>query len=136
MPTLRRRNPEVHVKALEGIVSANTFTVAVFIGITGTITPSATIPPACVAGDDIARNFFLFKILSFGFYLFSSLVAQGVKLAVTLLAADEFYGDGEQKPRRPATARRCRRGAPRGRGSGVPRVRGSGAAPCLSSFSR
>ncbi|CAL5033962.1 unnamed protein product [Urochloa decumbens] len=99
MPTLRRRNPDVHVKALEGIVSANTFfTVAVFIGITGTITPSSTIPPACVAGDDIARNFFLFEILSFGFYLLSSLVAQGMKLAVTLLAADEFYGDGDQKP--------------------------------------
>ena len=84
----------------------------------------------------IARHFFLFEILFFGFYLLSSLVAQGMKLAVTLLAAEEFYGDGEQKPRRPATARRCRRGAPRGRGSGVPRVRGSGAAPCLSSFSR
>ena len=46
----------------------------------------------------IARHFFLFEILSFGFYLLSSLVAQGMKLAVTLLAADEFYGDGEQKP--------------------------------------
>ncbi|CAN6247842.1 unnamed protein product [Urochloa humidicola] len=99
MPTLRRRNPDLHVKALEGIVSANTFfTVAVFIGITGTITPSSTIPPACVAGDDIARTFFLFEILSFGFYLLSSLVAQGMKLAVTLLAADEFYGDADQKP--------------------------------------
>uniref|UniRef100_J3LV72 Uncharacterized protein n=2 Tax=Oryza brachyantha TaxID=4533 RepID=J3LV72_ORYBR len=99
MPTVRRRNPEVHVKALEGIVSANTFfTVAVFIGITGTITPSSSIPPACVAGDDIARNFFLFEILSFGFYLLSSLVAQGMKLAVTLLATDDFYGEGDQKP--------------------------------------
>ncbi|KAL6907836.1 hypothetical protein ACP4OV_002006 [Aristida adscensionis] len=96
MPTLRRRNPEVAVKALEGIVSANTFfTVAVFIGITGTITPSSAVPPGCVAGDDIARNFFLFEILSFGFYLLSSLVAQGMKLAVTLLAAgDEFFGEG------------------------------------------
>ncbi|OEL15847.1 hypothetical protein BAE44_0023134 [Dichanthelium oligosanthes] len=76
MPTLRRRNPDLHVKALEGIVSANTFfTVAVFIGITGTITPSASIPATCVASDDIARNFFLFEILSFDFYLLSSLVA-------------------------------------------------------------
>ncbi|CAD6264354.1 unnamed protein product [Miscanthus lutarioriparius] len=100
MPTLRRRNPELAVKALEGIVSANTFfTVAVFIGITGTITPSSTIHPACVAGDDIARNFFLFEILSFGFYLLSSLVAQGMKLTITLLASDDFYGDGDaQKP--------------------------------------
>lgn len=99
MPTLRRRNPDVHVKALEGIVSANTFlTVAVFIGITGTITPSPSIPSGCVAGDDIARNFFLFEILSFGFYLLSSLVAQGMKLAITLLAADDFFGDGDQKP--------------------------------------
>ncbi|ONM19073.1 maternal effect embryo arrest 60 [Zea mays] len=99
MPTLRRRNPELHVKALEGIVSANTFfTVAVFIGITGTITPSSSVPPACVARDDIARNFFLFEILSFGFYLLSSLVAQGMKLAVTLLATDDFYGDADQKP--------------------------------------
>lgn len=99
MPTLRRRNPDVHVKALEGIVSANTFlTVAVFIGITGTITPSPSIPSRCVAGDDIARNFFLFEILSFGFYLLSSLVAQGMKLAITLLAADDFFGDGDQKP--------------------------------------
>lgn len=97
MPTLRRRNPELAVKALEGIVSANTFfTVAVFIGITGTITPSSTIPQACIAGDDIARNFFLFEILSFGFYLLSSLVAQGMKLAITLLAADDFYGDGDK----------------------------------------
>ena len=76
----------------------------------------------------IARNFFLFEILFFGFYLLSSLVAQGMKLAVTLLAAEEFYDDGEQKPRRPATARRCRRGAPRGRGSA--------AAPCSGSRSR
>ncbi|XP_062185199.1 uncharacterized protein LOC133888842 [Phragmites australis] len=99
MPTLRRRNPDVSVKALEGIVSANTFfTVAVFIGITGTITPSSSIPPSCVAGDDIARNFFLFEIISFGFYLLSSLVAQGMKLAVTLLAADDYYSEGEQKP--------------------------------------
>lgn len=99
MPTVRRRNPDLYVKALEGIVSANTFfTVAVFIGITGTITPSSTIPRNCVAGDDIARNFFLFEIISFGFYLLSSLVAQGMKLAVTLLAADDFYGDGEHKP--------------------------------------
>jgi hypothetical protein len=88
MPTVRRRNPDVAVKALEGIVSANTFfTVAVFIGITGTITPSSGISPNCLPGDDIARNFFLFEILSFGFYLLSSLVAQGMKLAVTLLAA-------------------------------------------------
>ncbi|XP_062225091.1 uncharacterized protein LOC133923835 [Phragmites australis] len=99
MPTLRRRNPDVHVKALEGIVSANTFfTVAVFIGITGTIKPSSSISPNCVAGDDIARSFFLFEIVSFGFYLLSSLVAQGMKLAVTLLAADHFYGDDERKP--------------------------------------
>lgn len=99
MPTLRRRNPELAVKALEGIVSANTFfTVAVFIGITGTITPSSTIPPSCVAGDDIARNFFLFEILSFGFYLLSSLVAQGMKLTITLLASDDFYGDSDKPP--------------------------------------
>jgi hypothetical protein len=104
MPTVRRRNPDVAVKALEGIVSANTFfTVAVFIGITGTITPSSGISPNCLPGDDIARNFFLFEILSFGFYLLSSLVAQGMKLAVTLLAADVFYADGDAaKPALPS----------------------------------
>ncbi|KAG2616968.1 hypothetical protein PVAP13_3NG177571 [Panicum virgatum] len=118
MPMLRRRNPDVHVKvhlkALEGIVLANT---SRWPSSSASHAPSRPPPPSM----HIARNFFLFEILFFGFYLLSSLVAQGMKLAVTLLAAEEFYGDGEQKPRRPATARRCRRGAPRGRGRGVPR---------------
>lgn len=100
--TVRRHRNAVFIgKALDGIVAANTFlVVAVVIGITQTITPLKYISPNCVAGDDIAGWFFIFQIFSVGFYLLSSLIAQGGKLAVALLASDSF-SSGQSAPGTP-----------------------------------
>ncbi|XP_062200226.1 uncharacterized protein LOC133902917 [Phragmites australis] len=81
---------ELHAKALEGIVTANSFfTAAVFIGINGTMLPSPSIPQHCVPSADIIQSLFLFEVLSFSFYLVSSLIAQGMKLAIAGLEATD-----------------------------------------------
>ncbi|XP_044501761.1 uncharacterized protein LOC123222845 isoform X2 [Mangifera indica] len=78
----------VHVTALDGIVNVNSlFTIAVFVGLSLT-TPgqqSLEASSACDAGIEIARNILVFEVVSFSFFLFSSLVAQGLKLALNLI---------------------------------------------------
>ncbi|XP_062200544.1 uncharacterized protein LOC133903253 [Phragmites australis] len=79
---------ELHRKALQGIVTANGFfTAAVFVGISGTVTPSPSLPQHCVPGADIVQTLFLFEVLSFTTYLVSSLIAQGMMLAIDSLEA-------------------------------------------------
>nr|POF16805.1 hypothetical protein CFP56_72914 [Quercus suber] len=56
----------VHVTALDGL---------------GYLEPNT----ACDAGIDVARKLLVFEVVSFSFFLFSSLVAQGLKLAINLL---------------------------------------------------
>ncbi|CAL4940960.1 unnamed protein product [Urochloa decumbens] len=86
----KKNQRELHARALEGIVTANGFfTAAVFVGINGTVVPSPSIPPHCVPGADIVQNLFLFEVLSFSFYLVSSLIAQGLKLAIAGLEATD-----------------------------------------------
>ncbi|GFP79267.1 hypothetical protein PHJA_000070200 [Phtheirospermum japonicum] len=49
---------------------------------------------ACDAGLDIARKLLVFEFLSFSFFLFSSLVAQGLRLAINFLNSkdvDEIF---------------------------------------------
>ncbi|KAK4846324.1 hypothetical protein QYF36_015824 [Acer negundo] len=78
----------IHVTALDGIVNVNSlFTIAVFVGLSLT-TPgqhSLENPNACDAGVDVAKKLLVFEVVSFSFFLFSSLVAQGLKLAINLL---------------------------------------------------
>ncbi|KAL6499977.1 hypothetical protein OROGR_027887 [Orobanche gracilis] len=78
----------VHVTALDGLVNVNSlFTVAVFVGLS-LATPgqrSLENRSACDAGLDVARKLLVFEVVSFSFFLFSSLVAQGLKLAINLL---------------------------------------------------
>jgi len=78
----------VHVTALDGLVNVNShFTIAVFVGLSLT-TPnqhSLENKTACDAGIDVARKLLVFEVVSFSFFLFSSLVAQGLKLAINLL---------------------------------------------------
>ncbi|CAN1845499.1 hypothetical protein LINPERHAP1_LOCUS37863, partial [Linum perenne] len=70
----------VHVTALDGLVNVNSlFTIAVFVGL------SLENRTSCDAGIDEARRLLVFEVLSFSFFLFSSLVAQGLKLAINLL---------------------------------------------------
>ena len=40
---------------------------------------------SCDAGTDVAEKLLVFEVVSFSFFLFSSLVAQGLKLAINLL---------------------------------------------------
>ncbi|XP_022953363.1 uncharacterized protein LOC111455936 isoform X2 [Cucurbita moschata] len=78
----------VHVTALDGLVNVNSlFTIAVFVGLSLT-TPgqhSLQNSSVCDAGIDVARKLLVFEVVSFSFFLFSSLVAQGLKLAINLL---------------------------------------------------
>ncbi|XP_010268167.1 PREDICTED: uncharacterized protein LOC104605205 [Nelumbo nucifera] len=78
----------VHVTALDGLVNVNSlFTIAVFVGLSFT-TPgqhSLENTNVCDAGLDIEKKLLVFEVVSFSFFLFSSLVAQGLKLALNLL---------------------------------------------------
>ncbi|MQL96726.1 hypothetical protein Taro_029400 [Colocasia esculenta] len=78
----------IHVTALDGLVNVNSlFTIAVFVGLS-IATPgqhSLENKTVCDAGADVARNLLVFEVVSFSFFLFSSLVAQGLKLAINLL---------------------------------------------------
>ncbi|XP_057488454.1 uncharacterized protein LOC130774438 isoform X2 [Actinidia eriantha] len=84
----------VHVTALVNVNSL--FTIAVFVGLS-LATPdqhSLENPSACDAGLGAAKKLLVFKVVSFSFFLFSSLVAQGLKLAINLLNsqdADEAF---------------------------------------------
>ncbi|XP_018818242.2 uncharacterized protein LOC108989173 [Juglans regia] len=78
----------VHVTALDGLVNVNSlFTIAVFVGLSLTTPDQHSLEnkAACDAGIDVARKLLVFEVLSFSFFLFSSLVAQGLKLAINLL---------------------------------------------------
>ncbi|ESQ33163.1 hypothetical protein EUTSA_v10005283mg [Eutrema salsugineum] len=82
----------VHVSALDGIVNANSlFTVAVFVGIAFDQPRELTLTDRteCNAGLDVERDLVVFEVISFAFFLFSSLVAQGMKLAINLLNSKE-----------------------------------------------
>ncbi|KAG9154362.1 hypothetical protein Leryth_000803 [Lithospermum erythrorhizon] len=78
----------VHVTALDGLVNVNSlFTIAVFVGLSLTIPGQRSLEErtSCDAGIDVIRKLLVFEVVSFSFFLFSSLVAQGLKLAINLL---------------------------------------------------
>ncbi|KAF8081518.1 hypothetical protein N665_0881s0019 [Sinapis alba] len=87
----------VHVSALDGLVNVNSlFTIAVFVGLS-LATPgqhSLEQRSSCDASADVAKKLLVFEVVSFSFFLFSSLVAQGLKLALNLLNSkdvDEIF---------------------------------------------
>ncbi|XP_030472767.2 uncharacterized protein LOC115690539 isoform X2 [Syzygium oleosum] len=78
----------VQVTALDGLVNVNSlFTIAVFVGLSLTTPPQHSLenPGPCDAGIDVVKKLLVFEVVSFSFFLFSSLVAQGLKLAINLL---------------------------------------------------
>ncbi|KAJ4878020.1 Uncharacterized protein Rs2_43038 [Raphanus sativus] len=82
----------VHISALDGIVNANSlFTVAVFVGISFDQPRDLTLTDRaeCNAGIDVERDLVVFEVISFAFFLFSSLVAQGLKVTINLLNSKE-----------------------------------------------
>ncbi|XP_054785399.1 uncharacterized protein LOC129291871 [Prosopis cineraria] len=78
----------IQVTALDGIVNVNSlFTIAVFVGLSLTTPGQRSLEnrSSCDAGTDVAKKLLVFEVVSFSFFLFSSLVAQGLKLAINLL---------------------------------------------------
>lgn len=78
----------IHVTALDGIVNVNSlFTVAIFIGFSLTDPASSGTGhrPSCTATSDMVRRLILFEVVSFSWFLFSSLIAQALKLVINLL---------------------------------------------------
>lgn len=78
----------VHVNALDGIVSVNSlFTMALFIGFSLTLPANATTvsSAACTTSQETVRQLIVFEVVAFSFFLFSSLIAQSLKLAINLL---------------------------------------------------
>ncbi|XP_022848863.1 uncharacterized protein LOC111371194 [Olea europaea var. sylvestris] len=83
-----RSKTTVHVTALDGIVNVNSlFTMAIFIGFSLTVPAagSAGNDPSCIASVKQVRRLIVFEVISFSFFLFSSLIAQSLKLAINLL---------------------------------------------------
>ncbi|XP_039034834.1 uncharacterized protein LOC120171112 [Hibiscus syriacus] len=78
----------VHVTALDGLVNVNSlFTIAVFVGLSLTTPGQHSLEnrAPCDADIEVAKKLLVFEVVSFSFFLFSSLVAQGLKLAINLL---------------------------------------------------
>ncbi|KAG6481627.1 uncharacterized protein LOC122014991 [Zingiber officinale] len=83
----------IHVTALDGLVNVNSlFTVAVFVGLSIASPGQRSLEgrSECDPGLDVARNLLIFEVVSFSFFLFSSLVAQGLKLAINLLNSNDI----------------------------------------------
>ncbi|CAK9140785.1 unnamed protein product [Ilex paraguariensis] len=82
----------VHVTALDGLVSVNSlFTIAVFVGLSLTTPGQRSLEnSSCDASVDVAKKLLVFEVIAFSFFLFSSLVAQGLKLAINLLNSKDI----------------------------------------------
>lgn len=82
----------IHVMALDEVVSANSlFTAAVFVSIslTSTAQLSNNSLSSCNAGMDMVRNAIVFQVISFSCFLFSSVIAQGMKLGINLINSND-----------------------------------------------
>ncbi|KAL2558126.1 maternal effect embryo arrest 60 [Forsythia ovata] len=81
----------IHITALDGIINVNSlFTLAVFIGLTWNPTDpkNSLIDPVrqtdCSPGLKVAEDLVTFHVYSFSCFLFSSLIALGLKQAIRL----------------------------------------------------
>ncbi|KAL8548867.1 hypothetical protein ACS0TY_007943 [Phlomoides rotata] len=78
----------IHVTALDGIVNVNSlFTMAIFIGFSLTVpeNAAAVARAECTTSRKTVRRLIVFEVVSFSFFLFSSLIAQSLKLAINLI---------------------------------------------------
>ncbi|KAI3461788.1 hypothetical protein Pfo_018451 [Paulownia fortunei] len=85
---IRKSKTSIHVTALDGIVNVNSlFTVAIFIGFSLSA-PAASGTgqhPSCNASNETVRRLIVYEVVSFSWFLFSSLIAQSLKLVINLL---------------------------------------------------
>ncbi|KAF7148340.1 hypothetical protein RHSIM_Rhsim03G0137800 [Rhododendron simsii] len=88
----------IHITALDGIVNVNSlFTLAVFIGLSwnpgdptnGLIDPTNN--PTCFATPKISEDLVAFHVYSFSSFLFSSLVALGLKQAIRISSGSSRF---------------------------------------------
>ncbi|KAG5557887.1 hypothetical protein RHGRI_007956 [Rhododendron griersonianum] len=88
----------IHITALDGIVNVNSlFTLAVFIGLSwnpadptnGLIDPNNN--PTCAATRKISEDLVAFHVYSFSSFLFSSLVALGLKQAIRISSGSSRF---------------------------------------------
>ncbi|XP_043715324.1 uncharacterized protein LOC122663747 [Telopea speciosissima] len=84
----RKFGTSIHITAIDGIVNVNSlFTLAVFIGLAWNPTdPTNTLvdDPNCVAGPHVAEDLVSFHVYSFSSFLFSSMIALGLKQAIRI----------------------------------------------------
>ncbi|GFP89947.1 hypothetical protein PHJA_001138500 [Phtheirospermum japonicum] len=79
----------IHITALDGTLNVNSlFTIAVFLGIF--INPAdpknrLVETTACAASSTVEKQFVQFHVYSFSSFLFSSLIASGLKLAISII---------------------------------------------------
>ncbi|KAJ4717066.1 Maternal effect embryo arrest 60 [Melia azedarach] len=74
---------EVHSKALDDVVNVNSlFTMAVFIGLSFASSNQHSLEnrPICDPDPDMPKRLILYEVLSFGFFLISSLAAKSLKV--------------------------------------------------------
>ncbi|KAJ7534591.1 hypothetical protein O6H91_13G101400 [Diphasiastrum complanatum] len=90
---INKGSTQIHVTALDAVVNVNSFfTVAVFIGLSFNVPQdSAATGPvsACVPGASVVKYLLVFEVVSFGCFLFSSLIAQGMKLGLIFVNSDD-----------------------------------------------
>ncbi|KAM7521914.1 hypothetical protein LguiA_011816 [Lonicera macranthoides] len=76
----------VHVTALDSIVNVNAlFTIAVFLGLSLSAPNPSSSGNGCLCGAGDVNRLLAYEVISFSFFLSSSLIAQGLKLAINLL---------------------------------------------------
>ncbi|GAV56827.1 hypothetical protein CFOL_v3_00369, partial [Cephalotus follicularis] len=85
----------IHITALDGIVNVNSlFTLAVFLGLTWNPrdpTNSLVADPTCAPGPLVAENLISFHVYSFSSFLFSSLIALGIKQAMRISRTPNYH---------------------------------------------
>ncbi|KAK4768191.1 hypothetical protein SAY87_003332 [Trapa incisa] len=87
---IRKNKTCVQVTTLDAIVNANSlFTGIVFLGISFSVATTGS-SSDCTAGPDVAKKVVLFEVFSFSFFLFSSLVAQGLKIHINLINSNDL----------------------------------------------
>ncbi|XP_010262675.1 PREDICTED: uncharacterized protein LOC104601145 [Nelumbo nucifera] len=92
---LRRFGTSIHIMALDGIVNVNSlFTLAVFIGLAWNPTdPNNSLidDPNCFPSPKVAEDLIAFHVYSFSSFLFSSLIALGLKQAIRIAKNSDVH---------------------------------------------
>ncbi|KAH0636329.1 hypothetical protein KY285_036077 [Solanum tuberosum] len=90
------KSSNVAMTALDGVINVNSlFTLAIFVGLSFASPGKKTLNTrqSCQPGILTLKHLVVFEVLSFSFLLLSSLVAQALKLSISLLSSAEV-GDG------------------------------------------